>query len=81
MIHPRACGANEVGFLEERFGHGSSPRMRGKQPMVHSGTRNERIIPAHAGQTPTTLYTMRGDDPLQQKPSKRLGRFAPHARG
>ncbi len=27
--------------------------MRGKQPMVHSGTRNERIIPAHAGQTRT----------------------------
>ena len=49
--HPRACGANTMGFGTHRPDLGSSPRMRGKLRLVHVLGYLIRIIPAHAGQT------------------------------
>ena len=50
--HPRACGANSVIAIDAIVVPGSSPRMRGKLRGVTRGENGERIIPAHAGQTP-----------------------------
>ena len=51
--HPRACGENAA-FLYRATGHrGSSPRMRGKQGIVCAISRSKRLIPAHAGKTPS----------------------------
>ena len=49
--HPRACGANHVKRRAHSVRHGSSPRMRGKHGHAFIGRRENRIIPAHAGQT------------------------------
>ena len=49
--HPRACGANTGGTMEETGSVGSSPRMRGKLFRYRVPRSNLRIIPAHAGQT------------------------------
>ena len=49
--HPRACGANKhSGYPTNGIG-GSSPRMRGKPVHGFRACGDERIIPAHAGQT------------------------------
>ena len=50
--HPRACGANSVRSPRSELQCGSSPRMRGKQVAQSHVSIAERIIPAHAGQTP-----------------------------
>ena len=50
--HPRACGANPQIFTDKEYMIGSSPRMRGKLHQVQRATYADRIIPAHAGQTP-----------------------------
>ena len=53
--HPRACGANQQRAGEAQLACGSSPRMRGKR---HGPVRmyvDGRIIPAHAGQTASTV--------------------------
>ena len=57
--HPRACGANEV--LEPCVArkYGSSPRMRGKLGKSINIIRGDRIIPAHAGQTPASASRRR----------------------
>ena len=49
--HPRACGANCGGVLDNIKGFGSSPRMRGKRYATDLSPPAWRIIPAHAGQT------------------------------
>ena len=49
--HPRACGANWSHRLTSPNRPGSSPRMRGKPPHVAGVGGDDRIIPAHAGQT------------------------------
>ena len=49
--HPRACGANQVGLDDLTNPDGSSPRMRGKPEEDADHPVDERIIPAHAGQT------------------------------
>ena len=51
--HPRACGANSASDWVEAWRTGSSPRMRGKRALCDRHGRKLRIIPAHAGQTPT----------------------------
>ena len=51
--HPRACGANNSLLLTLTTRRGSSPRMRGKQLRHRQIRAHSRIIPAHAGQTPT----------------------------
>ena len=53
--HPRACGANTSSTERVYPAAGSSPRMRGKRQGSATGRPNERIIPAHAGQTSTQL--------------------------
>ena len=49
--HPRACGANSAGMMEDNTAGGSSPRMRGKLTPSADASALLRIIPAHAGQT------------------------------
>ena len=49
--HPRACGANMFFVSRCPFLYGSSPRMRGKFGAGRQGHVQDRIIPAHAGQT------------------------------
>ncbi len=49
--HPRACGANLLRPQQPRCGLGSSPRMRGKRDPCTIRLSEDRIIPAHAGQT------------------------------
>ena len=55
--HPRACGANGVTSGAATVLNGSSPRMRGKLVTFKSALTRVRIIPAHAGQTPTGKTT------------------------
>ena len=57
--HPRACGANFSNALHCSSGDGSSPRMRGKLMTKNNVLTEERIIPAHAGQTDASLVTLR----------------------
>ena len=49
--HPRACGANRVRWRARGPRAGSSPRMRGKLGPPPPEPPENRIIPAHAGQT------------------------------
>ena len=51
--HPRACGANPRMLNVPHTPSGSSPRMRGKPMVQRIAVKHIRIIPAHAGQTPT----------------------------
>ena len=51
--HPRACGANVTARPMAPSRCGSSPRMRGKPQTLGIAWVCGRIIPAHAGQTPT----------------------------
>ena len=52
--HPRACGANMVWSSSFRSLAGSSPRVRGKQETQLRPRYWGRIIPARAGQTPSS---------------------------
>ena len=52
--HPRACGANACATSSDISRSGSSPRMRGKLELRKQPDGRVRIIPAHAGQTPTS---------------------------
>ena len=54
--HPRACGANTGKTTIKALPYGSSPRMRGKLFYAVPFCCIRRIIPAHAGQTPQSLY-------------------------
>ena len=49
--HPRACGENGAGAVEEGEYLGSSPRMRGKPLRPGRGCGRAGLIPAHAGKT------------------------------
>ena len=49
--HPRACGANPRYTSSPPRTDGSSPRMRGKPADKPPTVGQQRIIPAHAGQT------------------------------
>ena len=51
--HPRACGANPCSVVRSESSAGSSPRMRGKLIECLRHNLDTRIIPAHAGQTPS----------------------------
>ena len=51
LDHPRACGANSIGFRCAHSASGSSPRVRGKLMRIALMIMNIRIIPARAGQT------------------------------
>ena len=51
--HPRSRGENVIGVCLSSAIHGSSPLTRGKRPPRTGATRLTRLIPAHAGKTPT----------------------------
>ncbi len=53
--HPRACGAHDGLCVRLTPGPGSSPRMRGSQEYFFRRASIHRIIPAHAGLTPSTF--------------------------
>ena len=59
--HPRACGANPSRRAIWVVSNGSSPRMRGKLGEQLHGESQERIIPAHAGQTPASHRPRHGN--------------------
>ena len=63
--HPRACGEHVKCAHGVRFGMGSSPRMRGTHRRAFRQGRRAGIIPAHAGNTPSTSSDARysGDHP------------------
>ena len=63
--HPRACGAHPSSNRAKSPPTGSSPRMRGSQHGSCSRTRQNGIIPAHAGLTPqlSRLSHMARDHP------------------
>ena len=63
--HPRACGANLFCGQPTVLPIGSSPRMRGKPRLRLRRLSMGRIIPAHAGQTPSSRRTCccRSDHP------------------
>ena len=49
--HPRVCGENAAGTLRLPNFNGTSPRMRGKQPINSCEQHTRRNIPAYAGKT------------------------------
>ena len=51
--HPRACGENDALAVKDTYVRGSSPRMRGKRARCTQRFERRRLIPAHAGKTPT----------------------------
>ena len=52
--HPRACGENIRPGWPSQPGHGSSPRVRGKPPVVRESRDLGGLIPARAGKTAAT---------------------------
>ena len=55
--HPRACGENLDACLLGCREAGSPPRMRGKRADSAKIGALERITPAHAGKTPSAIFT------------------------
>ena len=55
--HPRACGANSARAIYMLVVSGSSPRVRGKLHRAAADRLAARIIPARAGQTPSSGTT------------------------
>ena len=53
--HPRSRGENAVQIVEDGAGAGSSPLTRGKPDRGASINERERLIPAHAGKTPSVV--------------------------
>ena len=51
--HPRSRGENSVDEMGRVAGVGSSPLTRGKLPVAVGSTVSGRLIPAHAGKTPS----------------------------
>ena len=48
-VHPRACGERAGPPVLPQRDHGSSPRLRGTRPLVRLVRRDQRFIPAPAG--------------------------------
>ena len=51
-VHPRACGEHIGTSMTMVSSYGSSPRMRGTQQAHEDRAKDNRFIPAHAGNTP-----------------------------
>ncbi len=49
--HPRTCGEYRLPVSGESWPSGSPPHMRGIQPSGKTYTQDDRITPAHAGNT------------------------------
>ncbi len=50
-VHPHACGEHEKELAEKHGLTGSSPRMWGTLPRLHSSASSLRFIPTHVGNT------------------------------
>ena len=50
-VHPRVCGEHRSGSGGHNVSGGSSPRLRGTQPLVFLRQPERRFIPASAGNT------------------------------
>ena len=48
-VHPRVCGEQPLRMMMDAQSHGSSPRMRGTEPMPGARPAQRRFIPAYAG--------------------------------
>ena len=57
--HPRACGENFLYADTDSLHLGSPPRMRGKPKRLLVDSFGDRITPAHAGKTNSTLFLFR----------------------
>ena len=88
--HPRTCGANRSSDTRPIVCRGSSPHMRGKLGVPDDADVDDRIIPAHAGQTRPRRGVRRGraDHPrtcganrLCRGHRPRLRGSSPHMRG
>ena len=53
--HPRVCGENGLGPVVALSFPGSPPRVRGKPVIARSDQRVQRLTPACAGKTPSTV--------------------------
>ena len=60
-VHPRACGEQQVAEIIVGVIGGSSPRMRGTGLLRPSASSHHRFIPAHAGNSDSSLITALGD--------------------
>ena len=58
QAHPRSRGENSVPSPRAWSGSGSSPLTRGKRNGTPAWTSGIRLIPAHAGKTPTAANTL-----------------------
>ena len=63
--HPRACGAHSSSQKFRAMPKGSSPRMRGSRDVICGQACRLGIIPAHAGLTCLTFFSIR---PLRDHP-------------
>ena len=55
--HPRSRGENRLHIVRPLSSVGSSPLTRGKPPVAAAPHRRWRLIPAHAGKTPTSTVS------------------------
>ena len=53
--HPRSRGENDGNDVPWESDEGSSPLTRGKRVLDTEGTRDARLIPAHAGKTSRSM--------------------------
>ena len=63
--HPRSCGEYFRMALDRSRRLGSSPLMRGIQKQPRRAVKEKRIIPAHAGNTVSVVFTF---DPYEDHP-------------
>ena len=56
--HPRVCGKNKGDIVSDDAGAGSPPRMREKRPLMALGRELNRITPAYAGKTKSSLLNL-----------------------
>ena len=66
--HPRSRGENDERYIPLIHERGSSPLTRGKRARGADHAKRGRLIPAHAGKTPTTAAGFR---PLKAHPRSR----------
>ena len=64
--HPRSRGENRCGELCHRSAPGSSPLTRGKRYIPCGEVQSLRLIPAHAGKTPSHPHR-HGDEPAHPR--------------
>ena len=57
LDHPRACGELSDSIMWTKFTNGSSPRMRGTLVLQRRRRVHHRIIPAHAGNSPSVRWS------------------------